>query len=187
MLPGSGTDRFRRWLLFTTLSHSWWWRGHRFHRDVGEAAIGTGLWKLETSVDSSKLCSSFYIYINIFFCLRAGANVDRVSDSLRQRSSTWSWAAGGRLSVHIDGVKNPLSELLELGGGAVGFLQEALVVLSQAMDLSLQRRLGIFLLLVWKKLLNSDEWNISARYSRPLHTGDLNGINNWQLKQFLLR
>lgn len=73
-----------------------------------------------------------------------------------QTGSDGGRAAGGRLSVHVDGVEHPLGELLELGGGAVGFLQEALVVLSQALDLGLQRRLGIFLLLVCKTLVNSD-------------------------------
>lgn len=42
-----------------------------------------------------------------------------------------------RESVHVDGVKDPLCKLLQLGGGAVGLLKETLVVLSQALNLSL--------------------------------------------------
>lgn len=50
-------------------------------------------------------------------------------------------------SVHVYGVKDPLSELLQFGRGAVRLLQEALVVLPQALDLDLQGRLGLFLLM----------------------------------------
>lgn len=55
-------------------------------------------------------------------------------------------AAAPSQSVHVDGVEDPLGELLELGRSAVRLLQEALIVFAQALDLNLQGRLGILLL-----------------------------------------
>lgn len=59
-----------------------------------------------------------------------------------------SAGVGGRRLVHVDGVEDPLCELLQLGRGAVRLLHQALVVLSQAFNLCLQRRLCVLLLVV---------------------------------------
>lgn len=59
-----------------------------------------------------------------------------------------SAGVGGQRLVHVDGVEDPLCELLQLGRGAVRLLHQALVVLSQAFNLCLQRRLCVLLLVV---------------------------------------
>lgn len=41
-------------------------------------------------------------------------------------------------SVHVDGVEDPLSKLLELGGRGLGLLLQSLVVLPEPLDLSLK-------------------------------------------------
>lgn len=44
-------------------------------------------------------------------------------------------------SVHVDGVEDPLSELLELGSRGLGLLLQSLVVLPESLDLSLKPHL----------------------------------------------
>ncbi len=60
-------------------------------------------------------------------------------------------------SVHVDGVEDPLGELLELGGGGLGLLLQSLVVLPEPLDLSLKSHF-LFTLLQkrnrWIKLIN---------------------------------
>ena len=51
-----------------------------------------------------------------------------------------------RASVHVDGVEDPLGELLELGGRALGLVLQSLVVLPQPLDLDLQPALLLPLL-----------------------------------------
>lgn len=64
-----------------------------------------------------------------FVCVRARVKVCR---------------AGG--SVHVDGVEDPLCELLQLGGGCLRLLLQPLVVLPQPLDLPLQPQLLLTLL-----------------------------------------
>lgn len=51
-----------------------------------------------------------------------------------------------RGSVHVDGVEDPLGELLELGGRRLRFLLQPLVVLPEPLDLSLEPQLLLALL-----------------------------------------
>lgn len=51
-----------------------------------------------------------------------------------------------RGSVHVDGVEDPLGELLELGGGRLRLLLQPLVVLPEPLDLSLEPQLLLALL-----------------------------------------
>lgn len=52
----------------------------------------------------------------------------------------------GSGSVHVDGVEDPLGELLELGGGGLRLLLQSLVVLPEPLDLSLESHLLFTLL-----------------------------------------
>lgn len=49
-------------------------------------------------------------------------------------------------SVHVDGVEDPLGELLELSSGGLGLLLQPLVVLPEPLDLSLKSHLLFTLL-----------------------------------------
>lgn len=51
-----------------------------------------------------------------------------------------------RGSVHVDGVEDPLGELLELGGRGLRLLLQPLVVLPEPLDLSLEPQLLLALL-----------------------------------------
>lgn len=48
--------------------------------------------------------------------------------------------------VHVDGVEDPLGELLELSGGRLRLLLESLVVVPQPLDLTLKSHLVFTLL-----------------------------------------
>lgn len=51
-----------------------------------------------------------------------------------------------RGSVHVDGVEDPLGELLELGGRGLRLFPQPLVVIPEPLDLSLQPQFFLTLL-----------------------------------------
>lgn len=58
-------------------------------------------------------------------------------------------------SVHVDGVEDPLGELLQLGRGVVGLLLQPLVVLPQGLNLGLQHHLVLLLLRGRRKAISA--------------------------------
>lgn len=65
--------------------------------------------------------------------------------TLQVLAVSFSWVCFSKwrvlLSVHVDGVEDPLCELLELGGRGLGLLLQALVFLPQTLDLTLHPQL----------------------------------------------
>lgn len=78
------------------------------------------------------------------FCLY----VHTVSADICICVSAWVYelTCAGGVSVHVDGVEHPLSELLELGSRGLGLLLQSLVVLPQPFNLSLKPQLLFTLL-----------------------------------------
>lgn len=79
--------------------------------------------------------SSRYVLMYVFVCVHVRTNMCR-----------WE-------SVHVNGVEDPLCELLELGSRCLGLLLQSLVVLPEPLDLSLKPHL-FFTLLMEKENVN---------------------------------